>query len=177
MAGRKTKLNSARQCAICEVMKHGGTFRAAAAAAGICESTLHDWRKYGDAEESGIYRRFVDAVEQAIGEGEAAAVGSVFRSFTESSVEVQTESLPGGSVRTKEITRPPDPAFALRWLERRNPERWNLPTRLALSGDPDSPPVVVFRLPHNERDKFPADDTTESTGGASSAAPGRQDPA
>ena len=158
-------------------MKHGGTFRAAAAAANVCESTLHDWRKYGDAEPNGDYGRFVAALERALGQGEAAAVGSVFRSFTESSVEVQTETMPDGAVKTKEITRPPDPSFALRWLERRNPQRWNVPTRLALSGDPDSPPVVVFRLPHNERDAFPADDTTESTGGASSAAPGRQDPA
>ena len=152
MAGRKTKLNPKRQSAICEVMKHGGTYKAAAAAAGICESTLHDWRKYGDAEESGIYRRFVDALEQAIGEGEAAAVSSVYRAFTEPSIEVQTESLPDGTVKTKEITRPPDPSFALRWLERRNPQRWNVPTRLALSGDPDAEPITIFRLPDNGRD-------------------------
>ena len=155
MAGRKTKLNSARQCAICEVMKHGGTFRAAAAAAGICESTLHDWRKYGDDDEAGVYGRFVAALERALGEGESAAVGAVYRAFTEPSVEVQTESLPDGSVRTKEITRPPDPAFALRWLERRNPQRWNLPTRLALSGDPDAEPITIFKLPDNGRDSAP----------------------
>ena len=161
MPGRKSKLNSARQSAICEVMKHGGTFRAAAAQANICESTLHDWRRYGDEEPAGVYGRFVAALERAIGEGEAAAVGAVYRAFVEPSVEVQTESLPDGSVRTKEITRPPDPAFALRWLERRNPQRWNLPTRLALSGDPDSPPVVVFRLPHNGRDATPAPDGSD----------------
>ena len=173
MAGRKTKLNSARQCAICEVMKHGGTFRAAAAAAGICESTLHDWRKYGDDDEAGVYGRFVAALERALGEGESAAVGAVYRAFTEPSVEVQTESLPDGSVRTKEITRPPDPAFALRWLERRNPQRWNLPTRLALSGDPDAEPITIFKLPDNGRDT-PAQETA---GGAPFDAPGRQDPA
>ena len=152
MAGRKTKLNSARQSAICEVVKHGGSYKAAAAAAGICESTLHDWRRYGDAKESGIYRRFVDALEQAMGEGEAAAVGAVFRAFTEPTVEVQTETMPDGTVKTKEITRPPSADAAFKWLERRRASRWNLPHRLAVGQDPDAEPVVVFYLPHNERD-------------------------
>ena len=92
MAGRKTKLNSARQCAICEVMKHGGTFRAAAAAAGICESTLHDWRKYGDDDEAGVYGRFVAALERALGEGESAAVGAVYRAFTEPALKCRPKA-------------------------------------------------------------------------------------
>ena len=173
MAGRKTKLNSARQCAICEVMKHGGTFRAAAAAAGICESTLHDWRKYGDDDEAGVYGRFVAALERALGEGESAAVGAVYRAFTECSVETVEETLPNGDSRTKTITRPPDPSFALRWLERRRPSQWNIPHRLAVGQDPDAEPVVVFYLPHNERDIA----AIETAGGGPFDAQGRQDPA
>ena len=42
--------------------------------------------------------------------------------------------------------------MALRWLERRSPQRWNIPHRLAVGQDPDAEPVVVFYLPHNERD-------------------------
>ena len=172
MVGRKTKLTPKRRRIICEVIRDGGSFAAAAAQAGICESTLHDWRRYGAAEESGIYRRFVDALAMAQAEGEAIACRQVFASFTEPTIETVVEELPGGSTKTRTIERPPDAMMALRWLERRVPQRWNVPHRLAVGQDPDAEPVVVFYLPHNERDEA----TPATDGGASSAVPTGPDP-
>ena len=175
MAGRKTKLTPNRQRTICEVMRDGGTYAAAAAQAGICESTLHDWRRYGAEEESGIYRDLVDALDRAIAEGEAIAVRQVFASFTEPTVETVEETLSDGSSKTKTITRPPDASMALKWLERRSPQRWNIPHRLAVGQDPDAEPVVVFYLPHNERDvDTPKDGAPD--GGAPGAVPAGDDP-
>ena len=173
MAGRKTKLNPKRRRIICEVIRDGGSYAAAAAQAGICESTLHDWRRYGDAEEgaSGIYRRFVDALAMAQAEGEAIACRQLFASFTEPTVETTVENMPDGATKTKTVTRPPDARHALRWLERRSPQRWNVPHRLAVGQDPDAEPVVSFYLPHNRRDATPAPD-----GGAPGAVPTGQDP-
>ena len=108
MAGRKTKLNPKRRRIICEVIRDGGSFAAAAAQAGICESTLHDWRRYGAAEESGIYRNFVEALATAQALGEAIAVRAVVAAFTEGSVETVVENLPDGSTKTRTIERPPD---------------------------------------------------------------------
>lgn len=174
MAGRKTKLNSKRQRIICQVIRDGGTYAAAAAQASICESTLHDWRRYGAEEESGIYRTFVDALATAEAEGEAIAVRAVVAAFTEDSVETVVEKLPDGSTKTKTITRPPDAAMALRWLERRRPARWNAPRRLALGHNPHAESVVMFYLPHNERNTTPEEGASD--GGALGAVPTGDDP-
>ena len=140
MAGRKTKLTSKTQRAICDVMRSGGSYAAAAAHAGICESTLHDWRKYGAEQEAGIYRNFVDAEAAAIDEGEAVAARQVFKCFTVASIETVVETTADGAQKTKVITRPPDAGMALKWLERRAGARWNVARRVALGGDPDGVP-------------------------------------
>ena len=55
---------------------------------------------YGDAKsrKRGLSAAFVAALERALGEGESAAVGSVFRAFTECSTETMTcrpKAVPG----------------------------------------------------------------------------------
>ena len=172
--GRPSKLTAKRQTAICKALKHGASFESAAAVAGLHQSTFTKWRKRGAEENSGPYHNLVLAIEQAQAEGEAIATAQVFKSFTEGSIETITETLPGdGGTKTKTIERPADAMMALRWLERRCPQRWNLAHRVALSGDPDADPITIFRLPDNGRDT-PAQETA---GGASFAdAPGRLDP-
>ena len=172
MAGRKTKLTPERRRIICAAIRDGASFAAAAAAAGIDQSTLHTWRRLGDEEEAGPYRTLVDELALSEAEGEAIACRQLFASFTEPTVETTVEELPDGSTKTRTVTRPPSADQALKWLERRRASRWNVPTRLALSGDPDAEPITIFRLPDNGRDN-PA---TETAGGASFDAPGRQDP-
>ena len=173
MAGRKTKLTPERRRIICDAIRDGASYSAAAAAAGIDQSTLHTWRRLGDEEEVGPHRTLVDELALAEAEGEAIACRQLFASFTESTVETTVEELPDGGVKTKTVTRPPDARHALQWLERRRASRWNVPTRLALSGDPDAEPITIFRLPDNGRDT-PAQETA---GGAPFDALGRQDPA
>ena len=171
--GRPSKLTAKRRRALCTALKHGASFEAAAAVAGLHQSTFTKWRKRGQSETDGPYHDLVLAIEQAQAEGEALAAEQVFRSFTECSVEVVEEVLPGdGGTKTRTITRPPDAMMALRWLERRAGSRWNPAHRVALSGDPDAEPITIFRLPDNGRDATPAPD-----GSAPFAdAPGRLDP-
>ena len=159
--GRPTKLNSRRQTAICKALRHGSSFLAAAASAGIAEDTFTTWRKRGAEENSGPYHNLVLAIEKSLAEGEALAAQAVFKSFTETSTEIVEETLPNGDSRTKTITRPPDPRIALSWLERRVGGRWNPAHRVALGQDPDAAPVVTYLLPDNGRDATP-----ESAGGA-----------
>ena len=173
MAGVPSKLTAPRKRIICESVKHGASYNAAAARAGLHENTLRGWRKKGAEQESGPYHDFVLALANAQREGEAIAAEQVFRSFTECSVEVVEETLPDGSEKTKKITRPPDPSMALRWLERRAGSRWNPAHRVALGQDPDAAAVVTYLLPDNRRD----DPAQETAGGAPFDAPGRQDPA
>ena len=132
--GRPSKLTAKRQSAVCEALKHGASFEAAAAVAGLHQSTFTKWRKRGAEEADGPYHDLVLAIEQSQAEGEALAAQAVFKSFTECSVEVVEEILPGdGGTRTRTITRPPDASMALRWLERRASARWN-PTQKMLVG-------------------------------------------
>ena len=101
--GRPSKLTAKRQTAICTALRHGASFLAAAASAGIAEDTFTTWRKRGAEENSGPYHNLVLAIEQAQAKGEAAAAAQVYRSFTESSIETITETLPSGEVKTKTI--------------------------------------------------------------------------
>ena len=158
MAGAPSKLTAKRKRIICEAVKHGASYNAAAARAGLHEDTLRGWRKKGAKQESGPYRRFVDELARAQLEGEALAAEQVFRSFCEPSVETRTETLPLGGVKVVTIERPPDPRIALAWLERRFGSRWNPAHRIAVGGDPDASPIVTYMLPDNGRDTTPADE-------------------
>ena len=172
--GRPSKLTAKRQTAICKALKHGASFEAAAAVAGLHQSTFTKWRKRGSRRKAPArITTLCLAIERAQAEGEALAAQAVFKSFTECSIETVEEILPGDAgTKTKTITRPPDPRIALSWLERRCSKRWNPAHRLHLGADPDSAPVVTYLLPSNGRDATPAPD-----GDASFAdAPGRLDP-
>lgn len=88
--GRRTLLNADRQDTICEYLRQGATQNHAAQASGIHRDTYFDWlargrddeaQRIAQAEADGgdpldldtypktIHSAFVDAVEQAIGEG------------------------------------------------------------------------------------------------------------
>ena len=142
---RPSKLTPEREAAICEALREGASWCAAAAAAGIAESTVHLWRERGEAARSGKYSVFSERTQRARAEGEAAAARQVFRSFTEPTIERRTETLPDGQVKRIEIERPPDAMMALRWLERHVPERWNPRVVVEHSGEiTGAPPVFNF---------------------------------
>jgi transposase-like protein len=75
---RDTKLDDLRSKRICDALRKGHSFAAAARAGGIDESTLHDWRKRGrEGEEP--YAEFSKRVDAADQEAEDRAV-TVLRS-------------------------------------------------------------------------------------------------
>jgi transposase len=101
---RDTKLDDLRSKRICDALRKGHSFAAAARAGGIDESTLHDWRKRGrEGEEP--YAEFSKRVDAADQEAEDRAV-TVLRS-----------AMDGEDLRLATDT-------AWKWLARRRPREW-----------------------------------------------------
>lgn len=101
---RETKLDDLRSKRICDALKKGHSFAAAAQAGGIDESTLHDWRKRGrDGEEP--YAEFSKRVDAADAEAEDRAV------------QVLQNALMGDDMKLAADT-------AWKWLARRRPAQW-----------------------------------------------------
>lgn len=140
---RPTKLTAERSATICDARRNGASYAAAAAAAGINEATIYDWKRRGETCKTGIYRDFVDALNLALHEGEALAASVVVAAFTKPSTEVTVEQLADGQKRIKRTTRPPDARMALNFLRAKFGETWNPQHRIALGGDPDGVPVAV----------------------------------
>lgn len=102
----KLKLTPERQTTICDLVRAGNDLSVAAACAGISRSTLFGWLRHGEAEESGVYRDFTDALRQAEAEAEAEML-----------TRIRTAAL--------------DTWQAAAWyLERRHPDRWGRRARL-----------------------------------------------
>ena len=69
---RQSKLTPATQEKILTYLAAGAYVETAAVAAGVAKSTLYDWMKRGEAQRSGKYRTFKDAVDQALAQDELA---------------------------------------------------------------------------------------------------------
>lgn len=69
-SGRPTKLTPELQELICNYIRNGNYVETAAAAAGLHRSTFYDWLKTGAQQESGIYKDFADAVNEAVAQSE-----------------------------------------------------------------------------------------------------------
>ena len=69
--GRPTKLTPATKRKIIHAIKLGATYEHASNYAGLAYNTFREWIKKGEAEDSGKYRDFYEAVKRA--EGEAVA--------------------------------------------------------------------------------------------------------
>lgn len=122
MAGRPTKLNRVVCEQIALLIRAGNTIEIAAAAAGIAESSFFAWMDRGEEAETGMYREFYDAVEQARAEAEA--------------LQVQRISLAANNGNWQ----------AAAWLlERRYSERWAKPAdRRKLASDDTEKPADAF---------------------------------
>ncbi len=75
--GRPILLDDKRKAIICEAIKLGATWNAAAAAARICASTLATWRRRGKKEDKGIYADLVRDLEFAEAQGVSEALASI----------------------------------------------------------------------------------------------------
>ena len=125
--GRPTKLSPQVREKIVSAVKAGAYATTACRAAGISESTFYRWLERGGRESSGVFREFVEAVEQAEAEGEVHAVAVIRRAMGE------------------------DWRAALAYLERRHPARWrrHQATELTVLGE-GSPPLDLSRLSEEE---------------------------
>ena len=72
MAGRPTKLTSEVHQTIVEYIRAGVFSHVAASAAGISKTTFHRWMRRGE-REPGIYRDFMENVQQAQAQARAGA--------------------------------------------------------------------------------------------------------
>jgi hypothetical protein len=73
-----SKLTKKVSDAICDSIRAGNYMETAAAVAGVSKDTLYEWLKLGAAPgATGICKRFSDAVQRALAEGEASSVAKV----------------------------------------------------------------------------------------------------
>jgi len=63
--GRKTKLTPELQEQICKYISIGVPNKVAAQACGINEATFYRWIERGNAQETGVYRKFCEALKKA----------------------------------------------------------------------------------------------------------------
>lgn len=97
---RPSKFSAAVGNAIVDDVRRGLHLATAAERHGIHRDTLHEWRRTGDKEESGLFREFSDALRRA----KAEAVAGM--------VDVIT-----GAAKT-------DPRWAAWWLLHAAPHEW-----------------------------------------------------
>lgn len=71
---RPTKLDQDASDRICTAIKGGNYIETAAAVAGIHKDTLYTWLKRGRNEDEGMFRDFVDAVDEALAVAEKNAL-------------------------------------------------------------------------------------------------------
>lgn len=62
---RPTKLTPEVQAAIAENVLHGATYRDSAEACGVSIATFNLWMQKGREQKSGVFRTFLDTIEEA----------------------------------------------------------------------------------------------------------------
>ncbi len=125
--GRPTKLTPDVQKRITDGIRLGMTLEHAANFGGISYYTLTKWRKRGEEQKSGIYRDFVEALEEANGQAVAALLAKVQKAANN------------------------DDWRAATWiLERRWPEDYGKQVQ-QVQGPDGGPAGVVIYLPDNGR--------------------------
>ena len=75
--GRKTKLNEKVKDIVCDYIRKGNTYEAAAAAAGIWPATIFNWKKWGERAKTGKYFDFLEEVKRAELEAERLFVEAI----------------------------------------------------------------------------------------------------
>lgn len=75
--GRPTKLTPEVQERICQGVALGMRYDRAAVAAGVSERVFYDWKARGEAEDSGIYCEFLQALNEAETRGERRLLAKI----------------------------------------------------------------------------------------------------
>ena len=112
-SGAKGKLTPEMQNKIVQAIRGGNYIEIAARYAGIDPATFWTWMKKGEAEASGIYHNFHNAIKDAEALSEAEAVAQVRLASRD----------------------PRNWAAGMTWLERRFQTRWSRTDRQEHSGE------------------------------------------
>ena len=76
--GRPSKALDAKMVkALTDLLRAGAMIDAACAAVGISRTSFFDWMKRGQADKSGIYNDFADAVKKALADAENSLVAGI----------------------------------------------------------------------------------------------------
>ena len=110
--GRRSKLTAELQEKIVRVIRAGNYAYIAAEYAGIGQTTFYRWLEQGEAQETGPYRDFREAVKAAEREAEIRAVATVQQHMATSWQAAMT------------------------YLERKFPNRWGRRLDVTTAGDP-----------------------------------------
>ena len=129
MAGRITKLTPERQARIAQLLRAGNGRGVSALAAGITHQTFDDWLRQGRQAKSGHHLQFLQAVEIAEAEAEAAAVARIKLAAQGATVVKRLERTihrQDGSIVTEveETVAPGQWTADAWWLEPKNPAVW-----------------------------------------------------
>ena len=126
--GRPSKLTPKIQEMILDCIRMGLTYSKAAELVGITRHTLLNWRKWGQAEKSGIYFNFFNALQKAEAEGEIQCLQKIQEAARGGQEIIDSKELYQGKKLIKQITKTvksvPDWRAAAWILERRYPERY-----------------------------------------------------
>ena len=115
---RPTKLTAEVQTRICNAIKAGNYYEAAAVYGGVDYQTFRNWMKRGKVSKRGIYFEFFEAVTKANADAEVRIVAQWVEQI------------------------PMNWAAARDFLQRRYPKRWAPKEKLELSGNQDKPITV-----------------------------------
>lgn len=131
--GRPTKLTEEVQKKICDAMILGAYIETAAAYASVSKPTLYAWMKKGNDQKSGIYRSFLNALEEAMSKCELRDLESIDKNAAGRPAKVDANG--------NTISQPLAPNWkAAAWrLERKFPKKWGRREQVHIENDTDGP--------------------------------------
>ncbi len=144
--GRPSRLSKRVAGAIVESVRRGNYLSVAAGAAGVCRQTVYNWLARGQEEPEGRFREFFGAVTRARAEHEIDVVAALHRAMT-GYVETRTKVVqgPNGTVTVTEQIERFEPALALEFLARTDPQHWGRRDRVGLAdAEGDVPTIHVI---------------------------------
>jgi hypothetical protein len=128
---------------ICAAVRMGATFKDAAVANGIHESTLYDWLDKASKEGTHIcYSEFAEQLQRARAEGQAALVSIIHRAAAGDAIFDDAGNIIGYRNR--------DWRAASHLLALRDPENYSIRHKLEHSGDAGGPIGFQVYLPERE---------------------------
>lgn len=117
----------------------GLTFSGAYVNAGVSKATYYKWRELGKDATGGIYKEFMDSIQEAQDKALARLEVAINKSALGGYKVIETKTItrPDGSTETAitEKVAEPDGRLMLMMLERRNPTDWAKKEKLEIFTD------------------------------------------